>query len=152
MTHLKSRTDQLLNIINGCPFQKIIWNIVDHQFYTFFLEHSTNRGIRKKGVKNVMLVCECSIKQASLISRSIFTNSVKNYMYRDWEGENINLSSGLVLSSTRSKTYWNPEHPPVSTLKRSIFSCASLAFSCFIFYNTFIGKPKSAKANHVANS
>lgn len=150
LTYLKSRTDQLLNIINSCPFQKIIWNIVDHQFYSFSLEHSTSRRIRKKkSVKCISLVYESTIKQACPISRS---KLVKNCKYREWEGKNKNLSSGLVLSSTRSNTYWNPEHPPVSTLKRSIFSRASLACSCFILYNTFIGKPKSAEQIYVPNS
>uniref|UniRef100_A0A0A9G7Y2 Uncharacterized protein n=1 Tax=Arundo donax TaxID=35708 RepID=A0A0A9G7Y2_ARUDO len=42
------------------------------------------------------------------------------------------LSSEFFLSS-REKEYWNPEHPPASTLNRSILPSADASLACNSF-------------------
>lgn len=59
-----------------------------------------------------------------------------------------NLSSGFVLSS-KSNMYWNPEHPPVSTLNRSILwsDDCSLACNSFILCKPCLISVRKRKTN-----
>lgn len=41
-TYHKSWTDQLLHIINSCPFYKIVWYVVNNQFNSFSLKNSAS--------------------------------------------------------------------------------------------------------------